>query len=231
MPSRHIPPHAFDAILSDLGDDPAIPDPHGIRKAKPLKSDPTKPPNKPFVQQKFEGFSDSINTALQVKKAGNLLVILAFLIAAAIALFTAYESLRTISQASIEDLQKHLSELKKEMGLLRDEQERNQEDLYKELDLLEVSIHSVKENKVVKQQIFKSYAIPYEAELGRWRYLGHSQMGDSHRGFFDTRKGISTFEKGAPVLGDWRLNHIAKDAAILTHPQGKSLTLKSSKSE
>lgn len=227
MPSRHIPPHAFDAILSDLGDDPAIPDPHGIRKAKPLKSDP----NKPFVQQKFEGFSDSLNTALQVKKAGNLLVILAFLIAAAIALFTAYESLKSISQASIEDLQKHLSELKKEIGVLRDEQERNQEYLNEELDLLEVSIHSLKENKAQKRPPDKPRTIPHETELGRWRYLGNSQMGESHRGFFNTGKGISTFEKGAQVMGEWRLHHITKDGATLSHPHGKSLVLNASKSE
>ena len=231
MPSRHIPAHAFDDILSDLGDDPAIPDPHGIRKAKPLQSSPPQHANNQSIRQKLEGLPDSVNAALQVKKAGNLLAILALLIATAIAFFAAYESLKTNSQASIEDLQKHLSGLKKEIEVLRDEQERDQEDIYKEIDLLEVSIHSLKENKVVKKQIFKPHAIPHEAELGRWRYLGHSQMGDSHRGFFDSGKGISTFEKGAPVLGDWRLNHIAKDAATLTHPQGKSLTLKSSKSE
>lgn len=231
MPSRHIPAQAFDDILSDLGDDPAIPDPHGIRKAKPPQRRPPESTNNQSIRQKLEGLPDSINTALQVKKVGNLLTILAFLIAAGIAFFAAYESLKTISQASIEDLQKHLSDLKKEIEVLRDRQERNQEDLYKEIDLLEVSIHSLNENKVVKKQIFKPQTIPYEAELGRWRYLGHSQMGDSHRGFFDSGKGISTFEKGAPVLGDWRLNHIAKDAATLTHPLGRSLTLKPSKSE
>lgn len=32
MPACHISSQSFDEILSDLGDDPAIPDPHGIRK-------------------------------------------------------------------------------------------------------------------------------------------------------------------------------------------------------
>lgn len=231
MPSRHIPTHAFDAILSDLGDDPAIPDPHGIRKAKPLGSNSPEPTNKQSIRHKLEALPDPLNAALQVKKVGGLLAILAFLIALGIAFFAAYESLKTNSQSSTEDSQKYLTELKKEIGVLRNELEMNQEDLYKKLDLLEVSIHSLKENKAVNRQIYKPQTIPYEADLVRWRYLGNSQMGDSHRGFFDTNKGISAFEKGAPVLGDWRLSHISKDAANLTHPQGKSLTLKSSKSE
>jgi len=40
MPSRHISPRSFDEILSELGDDPAIPDPHGIRKTERPKTEP-----------------------------------------------------------------------------------------------------------------------------------------------------------------------------------------------
>lgn len=231
MPSRHIPTHAFDEILSELGDDPAIPDPHGIRKSKPLQNNPPEAINKQSIWQKFETPSDSLNTTLQLKKMGGLIAISFCLLALGIALFAAYESHKTISQTNIEDLQKHLSELKKEIGVLRDEQEQNQEDLYREIDSIEVSIHSFKENKVTKKQNYKPQVITNESELSRWRYLGNSQMGNSHRGFFDTGKGISTFEKGVTVLGEWRLNHIAKDAATLTHPQGKSITLKSSRTE
>lgn len=231
MPSRHIPAHAFDDILSELGDDPAIPDPHGIRKAKPLKNDSPEPTHKHSFRQKFEAPFEPLNNTLQLKKMGGLLAIPVCLLALGIAFFDAYESLKTHSQTSIEDSQKHLSDLKKEIEVLRIELENSQEDLYKELDLIEVSIHSLKENKTAKKQIYKPQAIPHESELGRWRYLGNSQMGDSHRGFFDTGKGISIFEKGMTVLGDWRLNHIAKDVATLAHPQGKSLNLKSSKSD
>lgn len=231
MPSRHIPNHAFDDILSDLGDDPAIPDPHGIRKTKPLGSNPPEPAINNTIRQKLEVFQDPLNAALEVKKVGALLAILASLIGIGVAFFAVYETLKTHSQASIEDSQKHLSELKKEIGALRNELETNQDDIYKELDLLEVNIHSLRENRAVKKQIYKTQSMPHETELGRWRYLGHSQMGDSHRGFFDTGKGISAFDKGAPLLGDWHLNHIAKDMAVITHPQGKSLTLKPSKTE
>jgi hypothetical protein len=231
MPSRHIPNHAFDDILSELGDDPAIPDPHGIRKAKPLQNNSPEQTIKHSMRQKSEVPSDPLNITPQLKKLGGLLAISVCLLALGIALFAAYESIKPNSQAAMEDSQKHFSELKKEIVLLRNEMQSHQEDLYKELDLIEVSIHSLKENKTAKKQIYKPQAIPHESELSRWRYLGNSQMGDSHRAFFNTGKDVSTFEKGVMVLGDWRLNNVAKDAATLTHPQGKSLILKSSKSD
>jgi hypothetical protein len=231
MPSRHIPPYAFDDILSDLGDDPAIPDPHGIRKTNPLKNDPPEPSNKPSIRQKFEGLPDPLNTPLQLKKLGGLLAIFACFIGLAVALFAVYESLKTHSQTSTEDVQKHLLDLKKDIEILRGELESSQDDIYKEIDLMEVSIHLLKENKAQKRFSDKPRAIPHESELGRWRYLGNSQIGESHRGFFNTGKGISTFEKGAQVMGEWRLNHITKDGATLSHPQGKTLVLNASKSE
>jgi hypothetical protein len=231
MPSRHIPTSAFDDILSELGDDPAIPDPHGIRKAKSSKSEPHEPSEKPSFRQKLEGLPDPLNTAIELKKLGGLLAIFACFIGLGLALFVAFESLQTSSQASIQDSQRQLSDLKKEMEVLRNELENYQDDLYKELDLIEVSIHSLKDSKAPKGSNYKPKAIPHESELVRWRYLGNSQMGESHRGFFSTSKGTSTFEKGGLVLGDWRLNHITKDEATLSHPQGKSLVLKASKNE
>ncbi len=58
MPPRHISPQSFDDILSELGDDPAIPDPHGIRKlASPSRVDPTpqaKVPKPAFSAKSFE---------------------------------------------------------------------------------------------------------------------------------------------------------------------------------
>jgi hypothetical protein len=36
---------------------------------------------------------------------------------------------------------------------------------------------------------------------------------------------------GAIALGEWRLTQVSKELAILTHPKGKSITLKSTQSE
>ena len=53
MPKRHISPQSFDDILSELGDDPAIPDPHGIRKSSAPK-EPTYASSNP-VKSDFLG--------------------------------------------------------------------------------------------------------------------------------------------------------------------------------
>ena len=53
MPSCHISSQSFDDILSELGDDPAIPDPHGIRK----RSSPPRPDSAPHTKPLKPSFS------------------------------------------------------------------------------------------------------------------------------------------------------------------------------
>ena len=124
-----------------------------------------------------------------------------------------------------------ISELKKQMAIMRDEIYQDQEDLYSAIDEIEVSIHSIKDKKPEIRVLNKPQAPNHESELRRWRYLGTSQMGASHRAYFHSGKNHLAFEKGAQVLGDWRLSTIEKELATFTHPLGKSLILKASKSE
>ncbi len=230
MPSRHIPTHAFDDILSELGDDPAIPDPHGIRKTKPfMGAIPGVAESRPS-HAKPEGLQGYLSDH-QLKKLLRVIPLFACLLAVGIAFFVIYESIKSGSQSSFDQSQQQLSELKKEMGALRNEIQEVEEGLYEELDILEVSIHSFNHNKGQNKLIHKPQTIPFESEIRRWRYLGSSQMGGSHRAHFETIKGSLAFEKGAPVLGDWRLSNLEKDVATLTHLQGKSVVLKASKSE
>jgi hypothetical protein len=72
---------------------------------------------------------------------------------------------------------------------------------------------------------------PHEQEIRRWRYLGSSQIGGVQQALFQIGKSHSLFAKEALVLGEWRLSHIEKDAAILSHPIGKTIVLKPVKSE
>ena len=230
MPSRHIPTHAFDDILSELGDDPAIPDPQGIRKTRSHKA---------TIPGQVDPHSSHLNTegltahywAPQLKKLAGMLPLLAGLLGLGIAFFVAFESIKSSSQEGFDSSLNQLSELKKEMVLLRNEIHEIEEDLYEEMDILEVSIHSLKQKKDQAKKIYKPQTIAYEPEIRRWRYLGNSQTGNSHRAFFQTHNGNLTFEKGVPVLGDWRLSQIEKDTATLTHPQGKSIVLNTSKGE
>ena len=70
MPSRDISPRSFDEILSELGDDPAIPDPHGIRKTerpKTISEDSQKPKKGRFD---IESLKDS-SSLIPVQKLGS----------------------------------------------------------------------------------------------------------------------------------------------------------------
>jgi len=230
MPSRHISPQSFDEILSELGDDPAIPDPHGIRKSTSPKHAPLKQSNPSKERIGLDRFSNP-NLLNQIQKLGGFLAFGACLIGIGIALLIAYESLKTSSETLAQASYKEISELKKEFALLRTELENEQDELYEAIDKMEVSVHSLIENKSIKKFSTKPHIHPHELELRRWRYLGASQMGGSHQAFFHTGQRNVMFQKGMLVLGDWRLTQLEKDQAILTHGQGKTLVLKPSKNE
>ena len=230
MPSRHISPQSFDEILSELGDDPAIPDPHGIRKTTSPKSAALEPPKSSKERAKPEAIS-SPNLFVQLQKLGGLFTFGACLIMIGIALFTAYQSQNTSSDAMVQESFKEISGLKKELALLRIELQSGQDELYEAIDSIEVSIHSLIENKSIHKVIARPTAHPYETELRSWRYLGVSEMRGSRQAFFHNGKGNVMIQKGMLVLGDWRLTQLEKDLATLTHSQGKTLVIKSSKTE
>ncbi len=230
MPARHISSQSFDEILSELGDDPAIPDPHGIRKPPPQQR--TSP--RPVSHGKENPFTESFNH-IQIKNSlqGFIgpIILIATLIAAAFVFFIGYKALASDSQGALEESQKQISDLRKEMSLMRDEIYQDQDELYLAIDEIEVSIHSLKDKKPEIRALSKPQSSPHESELRRWRYLGTSQMGPSNLAYFHTGKNHLVFEKGTQVIGDWRLSNIEKELVTLTHPQGKSLVLKASKSE
>ena len=103
MPTRHISPQSFDDILSDLGDDPAIPDPHGIRKSgAPEKPDLTAPKHEriPFVSK------HSIQEQIQTRWFA--LLALGFIVTLSTVFFLAYESLKTDLLQTLEASQKQM---------------------------------------------------------------------------------------------------------------------------
>ncbi len=230
MPSRQISPQSFDEILSELGDDPAIPDPHGIRKTTSPKSAALEPPKSSKERAQLEVFS-SRNLFGQLQKLGGLFTFGACLIMIGIALFIAYQPQKTSSDAMVQESFKEISGLKKELALLRIELQSGQDELYEAIDSIEVSIHSLIENKSIHKVIVRPTAHPHETELRSWRYLGVSEMRGSRQAFFHNGKGNVMIQKGMLVLGDWRLTQLEKDLATLTHSQGKTLVIKSSKTE
>ncbi len=230
MPARHISNQSFDEILSDLGDDPAIPDPHGIRKP-PLQNNATGRPQNPNSHSNFAQAINHLQMNNPILKISGLIALLGVVVLGIVAVFAAYDALNRSSQSAIADSQKLITELKKEIAILRDEIHQEQDDLYLALDELEVNIHSLKTKRSEIRTSQKPEITSHESELRRWRYLGTIQMGTSHQAFFNTGNGSAAFEKGGFVLGDWRLINIEKEMVTLNHPQGKSLTLKAFKSE
>jgi hypothetical protein len=228
MPSRHISPQSFDDILSELGDDPAIADPHGIRKSSDPKIDPRSRLNRPQIQPKTEFPTLSPELKKYALWAILGLIGVAFIVAA---FFHQYDKVNSSQIADFQSSEQRVNELKKELILLRNEMLDIEDDLYKSIDEIEVSIHSLIKKDTNHGSKPKRQSIPHEFELARWRYLGSSRLGGFERVFLHNGKATLMFETGSLVLGDWRLASFNKDSAVLTHPTGKSVFLKPSKSE
>jgi hypothetical protein len=226
MPSRHISPQSFDDILTELGDDPAIPDPHGIRKS----SARPKPLPESQVQSKSPSFSVP-ELRFNGLKTTPILIASTILILIFAGVFFLLESNKASSEIELYALQSQISALKNELALAQSDWLLDQEDLYEALDEVEVSIHSLKVKPPVIASQSKAVSIPNEAELRRWRYLGLTRMGAVEQAFFHTGKNIIMVPKDGVALGEWRLTQAQKEAAILTHAKGKLITLKPAKSE
>jgi hypothetical protein len=226
MPPRHISSQSFDDILSELGDDPAIPDPHGIRKtSSPPRMDPspqTKTSKPSVLTKSFE---------VKGLNFSPVLIFTCTLLICGAGLFFFFESNQSLAENEINALQEQLLALKEEMESSQNEWHAELEDLYEVIDEIEVSIHSIETKPPIQVAQSKPTSIPYEAELRRWRYLGISRMGALEQAFFHTGQSTRMVGKGDLALGEWRLTQAEKELAILTHPKGKSITFKSTNSD
>ena len=226
MPPRHISPQTFDDILSELGDDPAIPDPHGIRKTSSPKGVDMAHQNKPAKPSlPAKGFE------LNGLTFNPLWVFGATFILCAGGLFFYFETKKSRSEIEISSLQNQLLALKEEFEYSQSEWQSEREDLYEAIDEIEVSIHSLEIKPPIQALQIKPVAIPEEADLRRWRYLGIARIGMKEQAFFHTGKSTTMVLKEAIALGEWRLTQASKELAVLTHPKGKSITFKSIRSE
>jgi hypothetical protein len=226
MPNRHISPQSFDDILSDLGDDPAIPDPHGIRKSSTPKSMAQPTP----IREK--NISLGIFTELIKSSSSILLLVCISLLGGFIALlFLAYESLKTDAKLALEESENQVLALKKELSQFRYDLQDSEDHLYKAIDEIEVSIHSKAVETPLKKIPAPPKPDPHELELRHWRYLGMAQVGGIQQAFFWVSKARVALQLGSPVLGDWHLSEIQKTQVSLTHLKGKTLILKVSKIE
>ena len=227
MPPRHISPKSFDDILSELGDDPAIPDPHGIRKPS---TPPPRFPTEAQVKPKSSSFSVP-NFHFEELKTNPILIIGVLFALTIAAVFFLLETHKANSELELNTLQGQISTLKNELNLAQVNWSSEQGELYDTLDEIEVSIHLNKIKPFTPPPQSRQVLLPHEAELRRWRFLGLTRMGSVEQAFFHTGKSVIMLAKEASALGEWRLSQAIKEAAILTHPKGKLITLQSAKSE
>jgi hypothetical protein len=226
MPPRHISPQSFDDILSELGDDPAIPDPHGIRKTPPpprMDIPPqSKTPKPAFSAKSFE---------LKGLNFSPVWIFGGILLLCGGGFFFYFDTNESGAGIEIHGLQNQLLTLKEEFELSQREWRSEREDLYEAIDEIEVSIHSLYIKPPIQPTQTKPIAIPHEAELRRWKYLGIARTGLTEQAFFHVGKTTRMVSNGDLTLGEWRLTQAAKELAVLTHPKGKSITFKSTQSE
>ena len=113
MPARKISSQSFDAILSELGDDPAIPDPHGIRKSnspnRPDWEGMDHPQNRPKT---LLGFQDQIPIPEGLKKLIPALAVGGILIASGIWLFVTLSPIESDGDIHLEAVLQDISALK-----------------------------------------------------------------------------------------------------------------------
>ena len=150
---------------------------------------------------------------------------------AELASFFFFGSNKSGAEQEINTLQNQLLALKEELESSQNEWRSDREDLYDAIDEIEVSIHSIEIKPPIQATQSKLTAIPHEAELRRWRYLGITRMGAVEQAFFHTGQSTKMVGKGDLTLGEWRLTQSEKELAILNHPKGKSITFKSTNSE
>ena len=218
MPNRHISPQSFDEILSELGDDPAIPDPHGFRK-----------PGAP-AQPKI-AIKPSPPISINLKKLAPFIGLGIGAIALGIVIFTGMEFIKERSDPQLLGLEQELGALKNEIHGLRNEILEIEDSLYESIDEIEVSIHSLNKNRAFSNHKPKAESIPFLSELRHWHYLGMSQVGNSQKAFFQNGKETVMLEVGSVALGEWQLTGINRELATFTHPKASPLTIKSKKSE
>lgn len=220
MPKRHISPQSFDDILTELGDDPAIPDPHGFRK-----------PATPDAQPKI-ALAPTPPVSINLKKFGPYVGLGVGVVALSIAIFIGLEVMNMQAGTHIARLEQEMVALKNETQSLQNEILEIEDSLYDSIDELKVSIHSFNKNRVMSNPKPKSEPIPFLSELRHWHYLGVSQAGGLQKAFFQNGKETVMLELGSISLGEWQLTSVHREYAIFTHPKASSpLTIKPKKSE
>jgi hypothetical protein len=252
VPKRSISPESFDAILSELGDDPAIG--HPKRSTSSLPESPTMnrhsyeadahrlseqfPSHKNRKDDPIQGMSShgiknlQFSTLLQAWPIW-LAMVVCMLVATLLNSYWLFE-LRTsqsLHPSTADEAGQSVHEVKALVLSLKDQLEDNHELLLSELESLE-SMVLQNANATRARNAHSSQApkiSPAEQSLKRWRYLGMSNSSSGISGLFHNGEGMQHIALNSAAVEGWRLSSVTRELAMLTSNDGKSVAISVSK--
>ena len=252
MPKRSISPESFDAILSELGDDPAIG--HPKRSRSSLPESPTMnrhsyeadahrlseqfPSHKNRKDDPIQGMSShgiknlQFSTLLQAWPIW-LAMVVCMVVATLLNSYWLFE-LRTsqsLQPSTADEAGQSVDQVKSLVLSLKDQIEDNHEMLLSELESLE-SMVLQNANATRARNAHSSQApkiSPAEQSLKRWRYLGMSNSSSGISGLFHTGEGMQHIALNSAAVEGWRLSSVTRELAMLTSNDGKSVVISISK--
>jgi hypothetical protein len=252
VPKRSISPESFDAILSELGDDPAIG--HPKRSTSSLPESPTMnrhsyeadahrlseqfPSHKNRKDDPIQGMSShgiknlQFSTLLQAWPIW-LAMVVCMLVATLLNSYWLFE-LRTsqsLQPSTANEAGQSVDQVKALVLSLKDQLEDNHELLLSELESLEIMVLQ-NANATRARNAHSSQApkiSPAEQSLKRWRYLGMSNSSSGIRGLFHNGEGMQHIALNSAAVEGWRLSSVTRELAMFTSNDGKSVAISVSK--
>jgi hypothetical protein len=252
VPKRSISPASFDAILSELGDDPAIGHPsrnttsipesqtmnrhsyeadaHRLSEQFPQhknrKDDPMAGISSPLIQKLQRG------TLYQEKPLWLAMAICMV----ATTLLNSYWLFELRASQSMQPVTagesgQTVDQIKTLVLSVKDQLEDSHEVLLSELESLEsMVLQNANATRARNAQSPQTPKIsPAEHTLKRWRYLGMSNSSSGISGLFHTGDGVQHITLNSPAVEGWRLSSVTRELATLTSNDGKTITISVSK--
>jgi hypothetical protein len=253
VPKRSITPESFNAILSELGDDPAIVHPT-------LRSNTSIPESQPMNRHSYEADAHRLSEEFpqhKKRKDDSMLGIpsplmqklqqspllqekpiwlaIAVCIMAA-TLLNSYWLFELRSSSNMQPLAagqaEHSAPEINELALsLKNQLEDNQDSLLVLLEAVEdmalQQANAARARSATGGQAPKISSA--EESLKRWRYLGMSNSNSGTSGLFHTGEGMQHIALNSLALEGWRLSSVTRELAMLTSNHGKSVAISISK--
>jgi hypothetical protein len=253
VPKRSISPESFDAILSELGDDPAIGHPalrsntsipegqtmnrhsyeadaHRLSEQFPQhknrKGDPIQGAPSPLIK--------NLQFSALLQASPIWLAMVACMVAATLLnsywLFELRSSQR-LQPVAADEAGQSVDQVKAIVLSLKDQLEDDHELLLSELESLEgMVLQNTNATRARNTHGLPAPKMsPAEQSLKRWRYLGMSNSNAGISGLFHTGEGMQHIALNSPAVEGWRLSSVTRELAMLTSNDGKSVAISVSK--